>query len=258
MTDALTELTGIAEELANGTDTGRLREFTAGDQPEPLRRLAAALGALAAREQQDRARLARLQCSTFSTVVAIANALNARDPVTFGHGCRTAQYAQRLAGHCGISGDELERLRLAAELHDIGKIGLSDSFFSQDDVALTPGMATEIARHPDIAMNILRPLECLGEALEFIYQHHERLDGRGYPRHKQGEEISRGARILSIADVFDAVTSNRPYSRGKTIDEACAILRRAAGTQLDAELVELFIARVAPDGLAVASAPAAG
>lgn len=257
MTDPLTRLIGAVEDLAAGDLPTGLEAFAAADQPEPVRRLAAAFLALAARERQGHECLAQLQCSTFTTVVAMANALSARDAATAGHGHRVAQYAERLARRCGIAGADLERLCLAAELHDIGKIGFPDHFFSQEDAAMTPELAAEIARHPDIAMEILRPLDCLGEALEFIHLHHERLDGRGYPQHKRGAEISRGARIVSIADCFDAITHDRPYQRRKTVDQACAILRRVAGTQLDAELVELFVTEIAPAGLAAESAPPA-
>ena len=248
----LEQLAGIMEEVAGGVYSDRIMAFTGTDQPEHVRRLAEAMGMmmvkLEAREQhrdelisQLQHANALLQCATVDTVVAIANALYARDPYTAGHGQRVALYAERLAKRCGISGEERERLRLAAELHDIGKIGFSDRVFSNEDATVTPGMRAEIARHPNIAMDILGHLECLGEALDFINLHHERLDGSGYPHGKRANEIPRGARIVAIADCFDAMTTDRPYRKGLSAEQAIPEIVRCKGTQFDPELVDVFI-----------------
>ncbi len=265
--DRLRPLLTVIEEIARGVYTDRIQAYTGDDQPEELRRLAEAIGMMMvkieAREEHSRQLIEQLQqancalqCATLDTVVAIAGALNARDTYSAGHGSRVAQYAERLARRLGLPPAEIEELRLAGLLHDIGKIGFSDRVFSNEDATISPSLREEIARHPDIAMDILGHLSCLGRVLEYIHLHHERLDGSGYPHRKRDTEIPRGARIIAVADCFDAITTSRPYQQRQSPAQAFAILRRIAGTHLDADLVELLIADIGEFGLADAVLPA--
>lgn len=193
-------------------------------------------------EQKDELEKAydRLQHTYKDTVTALSRAVDARDPYTAGHSERVAAITNKIAIQLGFKDKELETIELAAQFHDIGKIGVPDR------ILLKPGKLTKeefdkIKEHPVIGTNILGKVEFLNESLPIIRHHHERYDGLGYPDGISGTQIPVGARIISIADTYDAMTSDRPYREGLSREAAILEINRCKGTQLDAEIVEVFL-----------------
>ncbi|MDO8472324.1 MAG: HD-GYP domain-containing protein, partial [Dehalococcoidia bacterium] len=166
--------------------------------------------------------------------------LESRDPYTRGHSDRVSRLVLRLAPGLGIAGEQLQKLELAARLHDIGKTGVADA------VLLKPGEfdpveRAEIESHPTRGVEILRFLDFLKDILPIVESHHEWFNGSGYPRGLKGEGIPLGGRILSVADAYDAMVSKRPYRPALPHDEAIRRLREGAGTQWDPRIVEAFV-----------------
>jgi HD-GYP domain-containing protein (c-di-GMP phosphodiesterase class II) len=140
----------------------------------------------------------------------------------------------------GLKPKEIEIIRDACKLHDIGKIGIKDS------ILLKPGKLTEeewveIKKHPILGAEIIKPLTFLSDVAVLIEQDHERWDGKGYPSGLKGEDIAVGARIIAIADAYDAMISGRPYQKAMTKEEAMAEIQKNAGTQFDPQAVEVFL-----------------
>lgn len=184
--------------------------------------------------------LAHLDEASESTLDALLAALDARERETKAHSKRVGEYAVHLARVLGVRGEELEVIRRGAMLHDIGKIGIPDG------ILLKPGQLTEaewqeMRRHPQIGYWILSAVEPLRGAAEIVLCHHERYDGRGYPRGLQGEVIALGARIFSVVDTLDAMMSDRPYHRGASWEEARREIAANAGTQFDPAIVAAFL-----------------
>jgi len=246
------ELLRVIRSISAGGPADGIHALTGPEYGPETRELAEAvalmLAKIEAREDRLEQLLAKIRRDTVNTITAVAHALGARDAYTEGHGERVGVYARRLARRLDLPVDEVERIRIAGTLHDIGKIGFSDRIFSRREAPLTREMVDEIHRHPEWGRDILQNLDFLGPALEYVYAHHELMDGSGYPRGLSGEAIPLGARILCVADYFDAMTTDRPYRRGRSVQEAFAILRNLAGTSLDADLVDLFIAEVEEGG----------
>ncbi len=174
------------------------------------------------------------------TVKSLSQAVEAKDPYTNGHSRRVVDYACGLAERMHLSQKRTENLRIAAILHDIGKIGVDESILNK------PGRLTEeefgkIKQHPEIGVKIIKDIDFLKDASDIILSHHERYDGKGYPGGKVYEKISVESQILSIADVFDALTSERPYRNAMSVDEAVRIIIAGKGTQFDSDLVDAFI-----------------
>lgn len=170
---------------------------------------------------------------------SISSAIDARDPYTRGHSDRVGHYAQLLARRLRVPEAECNRIYLCGLLHDVGKIGVPDS------VLLKPGRLTDeefdcIKQHPQIGHRIVRNLPQLADLLPGVLHHHEEVDGTGYPRGLAGEEIPYQARILAVADAYDAMTSDRPYRDGMSHKNAIGILQQQAGTQWDASIVHAF------------------
>ncbi len=172
-------------------------------------------------------------------VRALVSAIEAKDRYTYGHSERVALFARRLAKEAGLSPFRCERIYLGGLLHDIGKIGVSDATL-QKTGSLTPDEIAEIKTHPVLGWSILHEIEPLEDILPVVVHHHERYDGQGYPDAVAAENIPFEARILAVADAFDAMTSNRPYRQGMSIERAQSILEKGAGTQWDANLIQLF------------------
>ena len=248
------ELVRIIKEIAAGKYSGEILELTGPGYPAEIQELAEAVGLMMvkieAREFHLEQLNERIKTDTLDTVTAVAGALAARDAYTEGHGERVGIYAERLARRLGLAKQEVERIRIAGILHDIGKIGFSDQIFSNEDTRINEDMLLEIRSHPQWGHDILKNLRFLGPALDYVYAHHERLDGQGYPRGLEGDEIPLGARILSVVDCFDAMTTDRPYQQGKTPQEAFAILGKLAGSALDPDLVDAFIDEIESGGMA--------
>jgi len=176
-------------------------------------------------------------------VASLAAALDARDAYTAGHSERVSQYAVQIGKLFQMAENDLENLRKTALLHDIGKIGL------RDDVLLKPSALTEeeflqIKNHPVLGESILRsikPAELMNPFLAGVRSHHERFDGNGYPDGLKANQIPLFGRVIAIADAFDAMTSDRPYRKGMSYEEALRVLDNGKGTQWDPELTELFV-----------------
>lgn len=180
---------------------------------------------------------------TTELVRSLIAVLDARDQYTCGHSDRVASMGRELAVAAGLPASECETIYLSGLLHDLGKIGVSD------DVLLKPGRLTDeefaqIKEHPQRGYDMLKRLEPLKEMLPGILHHHEAWDGSGYPHGLAGENIPLIARILAVADTFDAMTSDRPYRSGMPLEKAERILREGAGKQWDSQLIEQFLARL--------------
>jgi putative nucleotidyltransferase with HDIG domain len=179
----------------------------------------------------------KLQRQHLATVRALASAIDARDPYTLGHSARVAQLAVMLGRHLGFDEKTLAQIEIGGYLHDIGKIGIRDAVLLKPD-QLSTEERRAITEHPQIGLAMLEPVDFPSEVLDFVRSHHERLDGSGYPDGLTGEQISIIARIAAVADVYDALTSSRPYRRALSSEEALALLRSQAGRRLDARVCE--------------------
>lgn len=174
------------------------------------------------------------------TLEALIKALEIRDHETEGHSRRVVQYTFSLAQQLGVPEEELVPIMRGALLHDIGKIGIPDAILRK------PGPLDEseweiMRRHTLFGYEMLKGIEFLGQATPIILHHHERYDGNGYPKGLAGEEIPLGARIFAVADAYDAITSNRPYRKGRSHEFALDEIRKGAGTQFDAQVVEALM-----------------
>lgn len=173
------------------------------------------------------------------TLEALATALDAREHDTDSHSGRVADLAVRVGTSIGIPVPELKVLREAARLHDVGKIGIPDH------ILLKPGPLSEherqlMQRHAQIGSNIVRCLPSLREAADLILCHHERFDGTGYPRQLKGNDIPIAAQVFSIADVYDALTNDRPYRQPLSQEQALSMIREQAGHAFDPRVVDAF------------------
>ena len=176
-----------------------------------------------------------------TSLISMAWYVEARDPYTGGHLWRVAEYARKLASAAGWAPEDVARVRLGGFLHDIGKIGVPDAVLRKPD-KLTDAEFEIIRTHPDLGLRMIAPHPLAGFVADAIAHHHERPDGRGYPLGLAGEAIPADARVLAIADTFDAMTSTRPYRKGMETGKALAILEAGAGTQFDAGLAKVFVA----------------
>ena len=174
------------------------------------------------------------------SIKALAQALEAKDEYTQGHSARVAEESVSIARYLSLSDTEIQRIWLAGYLHDIGKIGIKEAVLNK------PGKLDEeewnlIQQHPVVAGRILGPIPELSDIIDIIVHHHERYDGSGYPDGLEGNSIPLGARILAVADTYDALTSRRPYRDSLTLEEAHRILEEAAGTYLDPVIARAFL-----------------
>ena len=176
-----------------------------------------------------------------STPSALVAALDAREHETSDHSQRVVRYTMAIARRMGIAGEQVDQIARGALLHDIGKIGVPDSILLKAG-PLTPSEWIEMRKHPEIGHQILQSIAFLASAADIVLAHQERWDGGGYPRGLSGTQIPLGARIFAIADTLDAMTSDRPYRRGVSYDEARAEIARCSGTQFDPACVEAFLA----------------
>jgi response regulator RpfG family c-di-GMP phosphodiesterase len=174
------------------------------------------------------------------TVKALIAAIDAVDHYTRGHSERVSNFAVKLAEVVGFPRHQIVLLQQAAIVHDIGKIGVESRILRKQG-ALTPEELDEIKRHPQIGVEIVGPVPFMAEVLPVILHHHERYDGKGFPKGLQGEEIVLGARIVSIADAVDAMLSDRPYRKALTLQEVKGELEKESGTQFDPQVASALI-----------------
>jgi putative nucleotidyltransferase with HDIG domain len=176
----------------------------------------------------------------FQTIIALSDALDAKDRYTAGHSRRVMEYSMCIAGNMNLAEKDLQLLKKSALLHDIGKIGIPDIILHKES-GLTDEEYAAIKVHPEIGANILKPVEAFKDLVPAVYCHHERFDGKGYPRGIQGEDIPLNARIISIADCYDAMTSNRSYRNALSREAALAEIEHNKGVQFDPRIADIFI-----------------
>ena len=175
------------------------------------------------------------------SIQMLAGAVDEKDPYTRGHSDRVTKYSEMIAREMGMDPGFLEILRVSAQLHDVGKIGIEDRILKKPG-ALTPEEFEIMKTHTTKGANILRPVPQLVEMLPGIELHHEALDGRGYPYGKKGDEIPLLARVIAVADTFDALTTNRPYQKAHDSEEALRIIQNVSGKRLDPKAVAALLA----------------
>jgi putative nucleotidyltransferase with HDIG domain len=187
----------------------------------------------------------RVQRQHLATIGALASAIDARDPYTMGHSVRVGQLAVEIGRELNVTPAQLQDLEIGGYLHDIGKIGVRDTVLLKDG-QLTAEEREVIEQHPRIGLQILAPVDLAPDVIAFVGGHHEKLNGSGYPAGLHGDHIGLVARIATVADIYDALTSDRPYRAGMTLQEALDILHRevADGT-IDAAAV-LALEHVVP------------
>src|SRR5215217_9249073 len=186
----------------------------------------------------------RLEELFLASVQSLAEALEVKDPYTRGHSVRVSHYSAVIAKQMGLDGELLRRIELGGHVHDIGKIGVREDLLNKPS-KLTMDEYQHIMTHPMVGWRILAPL--LGdtpEALNIVRSHHERFNGRGIPDGLSGTDIPLEARIAAAADSFDAMTSDRPYRPGLSVDDALAEIVRCSGTQFDPDVVDAVVSAV--------------
>jgi HD-GYP domain-containing protein (c-di-GMP phosphodiesterase class II) len=189
----------------------------------------------------DNARLYEEVRDTFiGASTALAEAIEKRDPYTGGHTRRVLEYSLATAKYLKLTPQETENLRIAAILHDVGKIGVEDRILRKTE-KLNHEEFNSISTHPEVGKDILAPIKALKDVIPGIYYHHERIDGKGYPECLKDNEIPLIARIIAVTDTYDAMTTDRPYRKGLSTEAAVNELKKFSGTQFDKEVVEAFV-----------------
>ena len=174
------------------------------------------------------------------SITSLVLALEARDRYTRGHSDSVAKIAVAMAERMGFGAESVDKIKTAGSLHDVGKIGIRDDILLKDG-PLTDEEYAVIKRHPSVGASILSPIESLSDIVPAILNHHERMDGKGYPQALHGQHIHIFARIIAVADTFDALTSDRPYRKAFSDDKAMQIMAEAKGTQLCPECLDAFL-----------------
>jgi response regulator RpfG family c-di-GMP phosphodiesterase len=182
----------------------------------------------------------RIRASFINTIRALVFALEAKDEYTSGHSQRVADISAAISRELHLPQESIDKIVLAGLVHDIGKIGVRESILNKP-ADLTGDERKQVQKHPEIGERIMGPVADDQEILQFIRHHHGYFDGNGYPDTLKGYQIPLGARILSVADAYEAMTSERPYRKAMSDEAACAELIRCKETQFDPEIVEAFL-----------------
>jgi cyclic di-GMP phosphodiesterase len=217
------------DDLARAVQRGLRRREAAMENRRLDAQIKEEFAARAAEWERERANTHRI---TVATLEAMINAMEARDPYLRGHSARVADLAATLAAHMGLSDDDVEQVRLAGRLHDIGKVGTRETVMNKPG-PLSPEEYEHVKQHVVIGFQILSPLVPLGPVLGGVRSHHERWDGTGYPDGLRGEEIPIAARIIGAAEIFDALCTSRPYQDKLPSAQAVRRLGEMVGTVLD-------------------------
>jgi putative nucleotidyltransferase with HDIG domain len=244
----LETLLEIIQDVSAGKYSNDIMSLTGPDTPEPIRTVAEAMGLMMVKVEAREYHLEmlvselkslneKIRRNTINTVSTMANALAARAPYTKGHTERVADLSEQIAREMGLEGKDVEYIRLGGLLHDIGKIGFPDELFQPHQAKNPPEIVKRITKHPEVGAEILRELDFLGPALEYVRSHHERPDGKGYPNRLRDADIPLGAKIIAVADSFDAMTTERPYQKAMTPNASLEIFQHNAGTKWDAECI---------------------
>jgi len=181
-----------------------------------------------------------LRKSYLDSIKVLAEVIETKDPYTRGHSDRVRALSRKIAARLGFTEDRLESLEYGALLHDIGKIAIQDEILLKQD-ALTPEERHSIQTHSLIGVKIVKGMDFFKDNVPMIQYHHERYEGNGYPDRLCGETIPIEARIIAIADAFDAMTSMRPYRKAMSLEETLVEMERCGGKQFDPRLLSLFI-----------------
>ena len=181
-----------------------------------------------------------LRRSVVETLTALALAIDAKDHYTQGHSTKVANYAAVMAARLGLSETQVEEIQLGGMLHDIGKLGIPEAILNKTG-PLDPAEWDTMKQHVSFGEQLLRPLQAISRIREMVLHHHEMYDGSGYPAGLDGDNIPMGARIISVADAYDTITSERTYKKARTSADAAAELRRCAGAQFDPVIVRVFL-----------------
>ena len=187
--------------------------------------------------------------SSIYDLAALSVVLGLQDAYTRGHARRVAEYSQRIARRLGLSPESTQTIRIGGLLHDIGKIAFSPALLNNTQEELSEDMRAEIQRHPEIGVHFLKAIHVAQPVIDCVRYHHERLDGSGYPFGLKAGEIPLEARIISVADCFDALTTDRSYQKRRTTAEALVILEGLGDEGLPPELVAELIVDVRENGL---------
>ena len=183
------------------------------------------------------------------TLMRMTYALGLRDKYTHAHAHRVAHYSKRLAIRAGLPMHDVMQVAMGGMLHDVGKLALSDRIFSDQKAAYSQEMLMEVRNHPLIGAYLLKKVSCGRLISDAVLFHHERINGTGYPFGIKGNAIPLSARIVSVADCFDAITTDRPYQKRKSCQAAFSVLESVAGTSLAADLVSLFVDEIRGNGM---------
>ncbi len=239
----LQNLAGISSEIAEGNFAARA-EISGKDELARLagnfNHMAGNIEALVRRLKQA---LRQNQELFLETIRTLAAAIDAKDPYTRGHSERVSSYSMAIARHLGLSQEQVFRIRTAAILHDVGKLGIRDGILNKPG-GLTDEEFAVMRTHPAIGAQIMEPIRMLKDIIPGIRNHHETWDGTGYPDQLEGEAIPLVARIIGVADTFDAMTTNRPYQKAKTLEFVLDKMRAMSGTRFDPKVVEALLAAV--------------
>jgi len=179
----------------------------------------------------------------------ISTALEKKDRYTQAHSHRVALYAMRLARRLVFPMEEIRNVGMGGFFHDVGKLAMSDRIFSNQESGLSDDLMQEVRRHPLIGAALLKNIDFLEPVVDFVLYHHEREDGNGYPYGLKAGEIPVGAKIIGIADSFDAITTDRPYQKGQTVEAAFEILREDCRHYFCEEYVEAFVEEIDENGI---------
>jgi putative nucleotidyltransferase with HDIG domain len=229
---------------------GILAALVAGPAPWLILLFILPAGALALALQES----ARLRERSRRAILDLADIVDARDPYTRGHSQRTADLAERLAKRMGLDPSQVELIRLAARVHDIGKIGTDDHVLLKPG-RLDPAEEAEMRRHSDIGATLLAQLPEFWEGATIVLAHHERPDGEGYPRGLRGNELPVEAAVIAVADAYDAMSNDRPYRKALPWPQARYVLLRYRGTQWDGRAVDAFVEMIDEERGAAAETP---
>ncbi len=243
LTRPIRQLAAVSSRIAEGDLAVRAQvpgENEIARLADNFNRMAGSVEALVRRLKQA---LRQNQELFLETIKTLAAAVDAKDPYTRGHSERVSSYSMAIARHLGLAPEAVFRIRIAAILHDVGKLGVRDEVLKKPG-KLTPEEFEEMKRHPAIGAQIMEPIRLLRDILPGIRNHHERWDGQGYPDGLKGEEIPMVARIISVADTFDAMTTNRPYQTALSLDYVLAKMREMAGSRYDERVVEALVEAV--------------
>ena len=244
LTRPIQNLAGVTSEIAEGNLTVRAN-VSGHDEIARLagnfNNMAGSIETLVRRLKQA---LRHNQELFLDTIRTLAAAIDAKDPYTRGHSERVSSYSMAVSRHLGLGPEEIFRIRIAAILHDVGKLGVRDGILNKP-AGLTDEEYAIMRRHVEIGAQIMTPIRRLKDIIPGIRNHHETWDGNGYPDGLKGEEIPLVARIIGVADTFDAMTTTRPYQEAKSFEFVVARMRAMSGTRFDPMVIDALMAAVA-------------